>query len=311
MNPTTRSTTIIVSLVSLLAGLAPAGENLVRLIPEGQTIRVDIDGRHFTTYYFNDGMGKPYVRPMLFPVNASDGVGVTADQMTGGGDHPHHRSLYVAQGDVNGADHWAIKGANSPKQRHVSIQAAGDTIVQDLEWEGRDNSPILREKRTLRFFAYPDGGRGIDMTLVFTPIDGPVTFGDTKEGGLCSVRLHKEISANPILLNSTGATGEKETWGKPARWCAESGSIGGKPYSVAILDHPSNPRHPTPWHVRRYGLMTANPFGLHDFDRSKPRGAGNFTMTRDQSTTFKYRVIIQTRQAAVENLDEKWAQFAK
>ena len=108
--------------------------------------------------------------------------------------------------------------------------------------------------------------------------DKPVTLKDTKEAGLCSLRLPKPISDNPTLTNAAGQTGEKDTWGKPAPWCDISGQINGKPYGVAVLDHPSNPRHPTRWHVREYGLLSANPFGLHDYDKkANPPGAGNRT----------------------------------
>ena len=31
----------------------------------------------------------------------------------------------------------------------------------------------------------------------------------------------------------------------------------GKEYGVAVFDHPQNPRHPTRWHVREYGLLAA------------------------------------------------------
>lgn len=308
-----RTSTLSIACIAsfFLVSIAVSAENPVKLIPDDKTVRVEIDGKPFTTYYFNDGMGKPFVRPFCFPVNAADGTCVTADQATGGGDHPHHRSLWVAQGAVNGADHWAGKTEESPKQRNVAIKAEGDTITQDLIWDAKDGSPMLGEKRTLRFFAWPDGTRGIDLTSVFTPVDGPVTFGDTKEGGLCSVRLHKEIAANSTILNSAGATGEKETWGKPAKWCDESGQIGGKPYGIAILDHPANPRHPSTWHVRKYGLMTANIFGLSDFDKKNPKGSGDFKVTKDKPVTFKYRVVIHEGGANPAELDAKWTEFAK
>jgi len=47
---------------------------------------------------------------------------------------------------------------------------------------------------------------------------------------------------------------------KHADWCDYYGSIGGKTVGIAMFDHPSNPRHPTTWHVRDYGLFAANPF---------------------------------------------------
>jgi len=287
---------------------------MVKLIQEKDTIRVEIDGKPFTTYYFADGRGLPYTRPFFYPVLAADGTEVTSDQAhVKGGDHPHHRSLWVAQGDVNGADHWALGQPKTRKQRHIGFsKVEGDTIEEQLEWEGLDNEPMLKEDRTFRFFTYKDGSRGIDFTLVFTPINGPVTFGDTKEAGLCSVRMAKEISDNPTLTNSTGATGEKDTWDKPAVWCDESGEIKGKPYGIAIIDHPKNPRYPSPWHVRKYGLMSANEFGLHDFDsKANPKGAGDFKMEKDKPVTFRYRVVIHGSDAKSANLDEKAAEFGK
>ena len=156
----------------------------------------------------------------------------------------------------------------------------GDTIVQRLEWESTNRGPaMLKETRTLRFLTFDDGSRGVDLTVALTPAgDKPVTLKDTKEAGLCSLRLPKPISDNPTLTNAAGQTGEKDTWGKPAAWCDISGQINAKPYGVAVLDHPSNPRHPTRWHVRAYGLLSANPFGLHDYDKSNPPGTGNLEL---------------------------------
>ena len=36
-------------------------------------------------------------------------------------------------------------------------------------------------------------------------------------------------------------------------------------WGICLMDHVENPRHPTFWHVRDYGLMTANCFGRHHF----------------------------------------------
>jgi hypothetical protein len=130
-----------------------------------------------------------------------------------------------------------------------------------------------------------------------------------------AVRLHQEIGnsekgdkrRNGVLTNAKGATGEKEIWGKPADWCDESGTIGGKPYGVAIFDDPSNPRHPTTWHTREYGLHAANIFGLHDFDPKKvPKGAGDLKLEPGKTLTFKYRVLFHQGDAASAKLDQKY-----
>ena len=63
-------------------------------------------------------------------------------------------------------------------------------------------------------------------------------------------------------LNSNGTSG-KSIWGESAKWVYYWGTINDKAVGIAIFDHPSNLRHPTAWHAREYGLVAANPFGLH------------------------------------------------
>ena len=305
-----RNVRIVSGLLCLMAaGLAPAAD--VKLAEDANHISVSIDGKPFTDYWFGPRHDRPYARPFFVPVLAADGTPVTADHY-GQREHPHHNSMWVGHGEVNGADHWALAGKNTPKQRHIKFEiVAGDTIVEDLEWEGKDHQPILRERRTLKFLPYPDGSRGIEFTLAFTPIGGPVTFGDTKEAGMVAVRMNDAIPRDhPVLTNANGQHGERATWGKPADWCDISGQINGKTYGVAAFDAPQNPRHPSRWHVREYGLLAANPFGLSYFDKGTPRHAGDLVMQPGQTVTFRYEVIVHQGDAAAAKLDEKYKQFA-
>ena len=291
----------------------------VKLTQLEDRIRVEVGGKLFTEYRFaepkDDPKAGPYVRPYLFPVLGPGGQQMTSDQKTSGGDHPHHRSIWVSHGEVNGADHWALDKNPTPRQRHVGFaKVEGDTIVQELEWEAKEGEgapPLLRERRTLRFFVFADGSRGIDLTVHLMPAGTfAVTFGDTKEAGLCSVRVSKAISDTGTITNAAGATGEPAAWGKPAVWCDISGQVDGKPCGIAALDHPSNPRHPATWHVRQYGLMSANIFGLHDFDESRPENAGDFTIEAGQTATFRYRIVIHEGDAMSADLDTKFNEFA-
>ena len=106
------------------------------------------------------------------------------------------------------------------------------------------------------------------------------------------------------------AVGEKNVWGKKAAWCDLSGMINAKPYGIAILDHPTNHRHPTEWHAREYGLLSANPFGLHDYTKGVAKGTGNLTMQPGTTTTFRHRVVIHPGDAKAAMLDEKFKDFA-
>jgi len=314
------------------AGVSRAADD-VKLADDGKKVTVEVGGKPFTEYRYTAEKDLPWAKPYFYPVKASDGVEVTSDQARAKSanpkeDHPHHRSLWVAQGAVNGLDHWAhaAAGKTQPEQRHVKFEKVeGDTIVEDLTWDGPDGKPMLNEVRTWKFIAYPDGARGVDLTSVYTPTTGPVVFGDTKEAGLCSVRTVKAIADTCTITESTGAIStknadkakkesgdESKVWGKKADWCDISGKIDGKDYGACVFDHPNNPRHPTNWHVRRYGLLSPNPFGLHDFEpKTTEKGAGDFKMEPGKPVTFKYRVIIHTGNADAAKLKEKYAEYSK
>ena len=103
---------------------------------------------------------------------------------------------------------------------------------------------------------------------------------------LCRMKAKVEPGKGHII-NSEGVT-DDDTWGKRADWCDYYGPVGGEVVGIAIFDHPSNPRHPTWWHVRDYGLFAVNPFGVHDFEK-KPAGTGDLVIPAGQSVTFKYR----------------------
>jgi hypothetical protein len=323
MLPATICSILICSTFAPTAARADEGAT-VKIAQLDNHLEVTLGGKPFTSYWYAKRDDRPYVRPFFFPVMAPGDVPVTSDQYplveiqkVPKADHPHHQSLWVSHGDVNGVDHWSLaKGADSPKQRHVKFSRIdADGFVESLQWENNDHQPMLDETRTVRFIAYPDGGRAIDIASAFTPIDGPVTFGDTKEAGLMAVRLATSIAAHPTLSQSTGASGEgaageKACWGKAADWCDESGLIDGKPFGVAVFDHPANPRRPATWHVRAYGLLAANIFGLSEFDKKNAKHSGDFTIEKGKTVTFHHRAIIHAGMAADAKLDEKYKQFA-
>jgi hypothetical protein len=70
-----------------------------------------------------------------------------------------------------------------------------------------------------------------------------------------------------------------------------STAIKGQKLGVLVMDHPSNPKHPTYWHARPYSLCSANPFGERDFEKDKTRD-GSVTIPAGGKLEFRYRVII-------------------
>ena len=69
-------------------------------------------------------------------------------------------------------------------------------------------------------------------------------------------------------------------------------SIGNEKISIVICDHPKNQSYPTYWHAREYGLFAANPLGASNFTQGKT--VLNFKILPGKSTTFRYRVIINS-----------------
>lgn len=98
------------------------------------------------------------------------------------------------------------------------------------------------------------------------------------------------------IKNAYGAIGEKECWGKRAPWCDYSGPLEGEMAGLAVFDHPGNLRYPGYWHVRDYGLMTANPFALSYYYNDKSRD-GSHTLERNRELKFSYRVYIHRQDA--------------
>ncbi len=320
---------VLIVLLGMRTASFAADENApeVKLTQDANHIHVEIQGKPFTDYWFGPRPDRSFTRPFFFPVLAADGASVTSDQyLVPKGDHPHHQSMWVAHDSVNGVDQWSLNGKPRPaRQNHVKFEKVeGNTFVEDLDWEDQDPSKtLLHETRTMKFMAFPDGSRGIDWTVALTPADGDVTLADRKDAGLCSVRVgfmkvktvinlklqKTEVAEAGTITNSKGDTGEAACWGKSADWCDMSGTIDGKPFGIAIFDSPSNPRHPTTWHVRQYGLMTANPFGYHDFNPKLDKHAGDFKIEAGKTATFHYFVVVHEGDAAAAKLDEKYKQF--
>ena len=113
------------------------------------------------------------------------------------------------------------------------------------------------------------------------------------------------------IVTSAGIT-NKKAWGTKAEWVSYYGADPkGMEVVITMMDHPQNLRHPTPWHARDYGLLGANPFGLHDFERVKDNPTlGNHTIPAGGSLTQRYRILIQKGQPDQAALRRSFTQFS-
>jgi hypothetical protein len=325
---------LLACLLLPLLPLSGNGQKSVEIKRSGDQIDVLIGGKPFTTYYFGPQAPKPY----LHPLRSAQGTVVTRgfpmrkDIPGESRDHPHHRAMYYAHGDVNGIDFWS----EAEFEEKVPVQVGGQqyfaagrlpngrTVFTKLEEmkTGPDSGTV----RALFDLVGPDGNvigqetqayvfrgdastRIIDCEFTTKALGAPVKMGDTKEGTF-AIRVVKALEKpNVRMLNSEGGVGEAQIWGKRANWVDYSGTVEGKKLGIAIFDHPSNPKHPTYWHAREYGLFAVNPFGEHDY-YNDPKRDGSITIPAGGSLTFRYRVFIHDGDAAEAKVAAAYERYA-
>lgn len=203
-------------------------------------------------------------------------------------------------------------------RKFLAIQSGRDAgvIKSTDDWVTPAGVVVCSDTRTMRIYNRPDNERMFDFDVTLqAPADKPVVFDDEKDGAMAvrvaeTMRLkRKGKPAAGHIVMSTGAR-DGGTWGKRADWCDYYGPVDGKTVGIAIFDHPENPRHPTWWHVRDYGLFAANPFGISFFEK-KPKGTGDFTIPAGQSVTFRYRFYLHEGNEQEAHVAEHYQEYAK
>ena len=297
---------------------APSASAAVTLTDRNGThLDIAVAGDRFTSYHYAEVPARPYFHPVVGPGGAlvTRGFPMEPDVPGETNDHPHHRGLYFAHGDVNDTNNWS-EVAGHATMRHQGFERLTSgpvqgSFTQSLDWLDTAGAVVLTEQRTVTVYHTSDDERLLDAALSFQASAGAVIFGDTKEGGLISVRVATSMDAKEAgrIENAAGGIQEAETWGKRAQWCDYSGPVTGHTLGVCLMDHPDNPRHPTHWHVRNYGLMTANPFGLRDYTRD-PAQRGDLLLQNSARLTFRYRVLIHRGNAQDADLHARYQDLA-
>lgn len=280
-------------------------------------VRVLLDGKVFTEY-FGTGAQRPYLYPIIGPSGANLARPYPMEK-GGAEDHPHHRSLWFAHGNVNGVDFWA-DGDKHGRQVHaevksVSIDSGKVAFTTTTNWLSKGGDPILTDERNITISAGEDNSRRIDFAITLKASHGEVVFGDTKEGTfamrVCPSLSFEGEGAQGHIVNSNGKK-DKSVWGKPAPWVTYFGpDPKGEPVNITIFDSGTNFRHPTWWHARTYGLFAANPFGKHDFEKLDDKTAGNYTLKAGESLTLRYRVLIRAGEPDAKVLESEFAEMGK
>jgi hypothetical protein len=271
---------------------------------------ITIDGKPFTTFHDGADVGKPY----LAPVRSASGKIVTRgfpmETIEGESrDHLHHTGLWFSYDDVNGAKLW--ENHPSYTKPHMGKEVVRSAEWKDgalktvIEWRDTDGKVLLVENRDMTF-AGDANTRSIDFRITLTAAQD-VVLGDTKEGAF-AIRLAEPFTERKggRMTDADGRVSMKQVWGKRSNWVDYVAALDGEKVGVAIFDHPDNPRHPTYWHARDYGLFALNPFGRNAFDDKAEES--KWTIAKSEKLAFRWMVVVHPGDADVSEL---YQQFTK
>lgn len=290
------------------------------LVEEKDKIDILSQGKLLTSFWYTDELTKP----ILYPIYTSTGIKITRsfpyEKIEGEStDHPHHTGIFFSYDQVNDQGFW--NNAKTPPQIKLTdvsteLLATGQAVITAaMDWTAKDGKVLVRENRQMTFQT-KDWGYSIDFDIDLTASDKKIIFADTKEG-MFAVRLadwFKEAAGHGKYFDSQGRTGSAAIWGHRAEWVALQGPKDGETVGIAIMNHPASVNYPTFWHVRDYGLFSANPLGQSIFE--KGTGAAetkplNLTLEPGQKAYFKFKVLIYDKDMTKDDLDKEFTKFTE
>ena len=227
------------------------------------TVALVQDGKPVWQFNFaTNGPTKPYFHPVGLP----GGLPITCPNPP---DHPWHYGLWFSWKYLNGVNYWEEnkqrQSEGTTSWRVEKIETRPDfsaTLVLALDYRKAGAAqPVLTERRVIEISApAADGSYAMDWKLEIQAGAEPVKFDRTplvgEEGGKSyggyaglSVRLAQELSE--VKVNATAETGPtvENRYRFRASAADFNGKLGGAEVGFAMLDHPSNPRFPTPWYA--------------------------------------------------------------
>ncbi len=286
----------------------PAARPIPRMqaVPEPyDQISFRFDEKEIARFHFGSALNRPFIYPVIGPSGRPlTRMGHPGDPLT----HSHHNSIWISYGKVNGVDFWSDRGTNCGRIVHRGTLELEDAdnragAVTEAAWVAASGTVLLTERRETWVYPLSGGEWMLVIDLVLKPATAAVTF-DSAGFGPIGVRVAKSLSVHfggGRIRNSTGVEGETAIFRKPARWVDYSGQIAtGVLEGLTLMDHPENPHHPSPFHVREDGWMGA-----------MLSTTGPVTIAPAQMLHLRYGVYVHRGIPPPAQLDARWSQFAK
>ncbi len=279
----------------------------MQVIPlPGDRASIQQDGRELSCYHFGSTLRRPFLFPVIGPAGRSlTRMGHPHDPVT----HSHHNSVWIAHDSVNGESFWDDRGPGRIVHQRILRYDDGDdsaAILVENAWVGKDDRIHMRERRGMTIRPRGDAGWLLVLDLQFEAPRQPVILG-ASPFGMVGVRMAKTIGVTDgggLIRNSEGNVNEQGPNGvfrKRARWVDYSGPIApGSAEGITLCDHPSNPNHPSYFHVRNDGWMGAS------LTLDKP-----MTIEPGKPLRLRYGLLVHAGVPKPETIDNAWKAFAQ
>jgi hypothetical protein len=292
-----------------LPGAKPVPRMQVLPLPRSEA-SVERDGQEIAHYYFDSGLRRPFLYPIIGPSGKSlTRMGHPRDP----NGHQHHNSVWVSHHVIGGlhdkdpaaTGFWNdVTKGNIVHTKVEQYEDADDQAVIQVRnaWRDGTGKTLLDELRTMRFIPQDDGQWLLVLDLEFS-VKEPTTIGKSNFG-FVGVRMAKTIGVHDgggTIRNSAGGVDEKGVHEKPARWCDYSGPIAREAHEgITLLDHPSNSNHPAVFHVRDDGWMGAA------FTFAEP-----YSIEPGRPLKLRYGLWVHAGVPTAAQIDAQFAAFGK
>ncbi|HSV73483.1 MAG TPA: DUF6807 family protein [Chthonomonadales bacterium] len=276
---------------ALAAAGAPGAAGALDVEATPDTVRVRQAGALVLAYRRTGVPAKPYVVELRSPA----GVNVLRDNVA---DHLHHHGLMFAV-TAGGVNFWE-ETPGSGTQTSLRTRPLRAGLLDSLEWRAPSApAPMMLEERRIEILRSPDPRATLiawrsDLTLPRGAGD-PLRLDGAHYNGL-GMRFVAEMDGGTFANadEDPGVVFRGEERLMRGRWCAYRATVGGRPVTVAMFDHPANPR-PATWFTmpRPFGYLSAT-LRYHEEPVELRPG---------QRLTLRYGVAVWDGDAAPERIE--------
>lgn len=306
-------TKIMIALAGFMAAAVFAGQD----IADDYTYTHQCEGKDVWRFHVHGG------KPFFDPLCVAGGPSLTWARPA---DHVWHYGLWFSWKFINGVNYWEEKDGKSDGEAVfdnggfvMPSQNGGTVISMCIDYRPRGtgkDATVLTENRIITVSVPTEDGSYFmdwqleftacaDVTLDRTPIPGePGGQGWGGYAGL-SARLADGMKDVETIATTIGrvrrnADNRLDT---TATAVEQNGLVDGKPYGIAILAHPSNPRAPGDWYALEGGNFN---FLNAAFLLKSP-----YKLARGETLMLRYRVHVHPGRWDADTLQARAAAYGE